>query len=787
MNNVVRLHDTASVELATANNDPQKQKRLFDVARLKSELLKPIASKKIFLCYRLEYKANADKPSKIPYYAITARRRNGKCGNPDDIANLVTLEQAIEAVQHGRFDGVGIAFYPGCGVIGIDFDHCLSVGPDGKLVKNYTPAQKAVVDALGTNHYTEVSPSKTGTHILVLGDTESLRECGEVELFGNNLFLTLTGFAAKKPIQVISDSALTSVRATIQSLKNKPIVLSISSVANISDDPIAHPTNVIDPFPYTENFAYFFDALHVATPVPDERSQWLAGIWACCSLVVLQDWPESETRAACSAWSAKSKKHADSDFDKTWNEGVSRTARKLAEGGTSITTHRTILTIAAKKGHKSIALTSQVMPPLQAMQVRFSLFNGGGTIGIIDESDLKRKQVHCGIGALNVMRRPDGQLQIARALKEAYPQADEKAVIKEFLVSPATRQYDGFDFTPGVPKSGALNLWVGPKPEPVLGTWDTTNKFLLNVICAGDRSVYQYLIGYLAHALQRPQEKPGVMITLVGGQGIGKGTLFEIITFIWPATTLQTNRISDITGDFNDPLEGSMFILLDEATFAGDRRATDARKNIVTAPTVRINPKGQPQRTIPSVHRLINATNHAHVGQTDYDDRRDLTLRVSDIHKGDHGYWKALYAAMPIEIPAMMYDLIRHDLSGFNVRLKPDTAELIRQKLKSLQPLDSYWYECLYSGSILTGADWPDFIATNEVVHGAKELAKGARYHSQINAPIVADMMRRVCPGATRSQRKADLHRSRGFTLPELSACRLSFETYLGGQIEWTE
>jgi hypothetical protein len=43
--------------------------------------------------------------------------------------------------------------------------------------------------------------------------------------------------------------------------------------------------------------------------------------------------------------------------------------------------------------------------------------------------------------------------------------------------------------------------------------------FLLELISVGNQESYDYLIRYLAHALQFPEEKPEVMIILKGGQG----------------------------------------------------------------------------------------------------------------------------------------------------------------------------------------------------------------------------------------------------------------------------
>lgn len=422
---------------------------------------------------------------------------------------------------------------------------------------------------------------------------------------------------------------------------------------------------------------------------------------------------------------------------------------------------------------------------LADIQSAYALIRVGGSLGIVDLKSLRQRQRFSALGALQIMGQGDGRLLILRHLKAYHPKADSKAIVGEFFIDPSTTMYNGVDFTPGAGKDEALNLWGAPTLVPVQGAWPILADFMLSVICAGDENIYQYLIRYLAHALQFPQVKPGVMVTLVGGQGTGKGTLFALVMKLWGATTLLTSRMDDVVGNFNDSLEGSMFVLLDEAQFAGDRRAADALKSLVTSPEIRINPKGQAQRTIPSVHRIIAATNHAHAATREHDDRRDLTLRVSDIHKGDYNYWEKVYGAIDGETPAMMHDLLAMDLSGFNIRQKPDTGELTKQKLRSLPPIDAYWHECLYMGTVLPGIDWPEFVSTEALCAGVKEFCKGGRTHSAITSDATVTAIRKLCPKISREQRVIHGRRMRGLVLPCLNDCRQAFEKHIGGKIEW--
>jgi hypothetical protein len=49
---------------------------------------------------------------------------------------------------------------------------------------------------------------------------------------------------------------------------------------------------------------------------------------------------------------------------------------------------------------------------------------------------------------------------------------------------------------------------------------------------------------------------------------------------------------------------------------------------------------------------------------------------------------------------ALLHILLDLDLTGFDVRSVPQTNALVSQKLKTLDPLDTLWHDCLDEGSI---------------------------------------------------------------------------------------
>jgi hypothetical protein len=374
-----------------------------------------------------------------------------------------------------------------------------------------------------------------------------------------------------------------------------------------------------------------------------------------------------------------------------------------------------------------------------------------------------------------------------RALKARFPNQDPAPVIAAFLDSPLTTMYRGVYIHPTEERPGLLNKWRGPTLRPKEGDWSRLRTFLLNDICDGNERAFQYLLQYLAHALQKPEEKPGVKIVLGGGQGTGKGTLGRILARIWGPTYLHIHDVNMITGDFNGPLVWSVIVFLDEALFVGDHKVKNKLKALVTEPLAMINDKNISQYQVESFHRYFVASNADHIQQTEHDDRRDFVLRVSDRHQGDLEYWKLVYAEIDGDGPAaLMHELLEMDLTDFDVRRRPVTAAAIDERVQSLDEVGRWWHQCLRDGYIEGfGTDWLTFLPTLQALELIEAFAGGRRYQRLTTQDVVKQLLK-LCPGITQAQRRLSSgDRPRGLVLPSLEVARQEFELYMGGEVPW--
>lgn len=442
------------------------------------------------------------------------------------------------------------------------------------------------------------------------------------------------------------------------------------------------------------------------------------------------------------------------------------------------------------------AVTKLKPNPLKLLQKEFSLLDLGGKFGVFRPDSLIWVSGMPTAPALYVYQVKDAAIAMKRFIETMPVSTKPTELINQFYSDPLTTVYQNIAFTPEAVSSTTLNLWLGHTITPKAGPWQALKQYLLYVICDGDEIAFDYLIRFIAHALQKPEEKPGVMIVLLSGQGTGKGTLEIILRKIWAATILMVNDVESVVGRFNARLERSFIVFMDEALFRGDGKSSDRLKSLVTAKHIQIEEKYQPERTIESHHRFIAASNQEHFNRTEYDDRRMYYLRVSERFKDNPEYWSHVHTAIKSgEVGAMADDLLTMDISDFNVRQRPASNELLNQKLKSLTGLERFWFDALWNGLIYGcgqyignfDSDWiaGKFWQTDSILRAYKNKYPSEQRYNPADGRELSEVLKRICPSAVNVRRQVGGDRRWGYDLPELSIARGEMGVYLGGKPNW--
>jgi putative DNA primase/helicase len=334
---------------------------------------------------------------------------------------------------------------------------------------------------------------------------------------------------------------------------------------------------------------------------------------------------------------------------------------------------------------------------------------------------------------------------------------------------------------------GKLNTYMGRGCDPISATKNDVKIYLnhiYKVICDSDKPSYEYVIKWLAHLFQKPEEKPEVAIVLKAGQGTGKGTFIDPIGKIIGSHYLHAQSPEQVIGKFNAQLENKLLVFADEF-FAGSKGSTDRLKTMITESVGSIERKGQDRIQVPCFARIIMATNHENVIKIERDERRYLYLEVSEKYKQDAEYFDKLHSAInqPDFCSKLLGYFLDFDITSFSPRNVPKTKALTNQKIDNLEPLDKWLYSILKAGG-LAGEGWAYHVPSSDLTNHAEDWLE----HHKLS--VWGDVSRKV--GILLSNIKTERVKKRDGDkhiwyrqFKSLDETRQKFSEYLKADLEW--
>jgi hypothetical protein len=289
-----------------------------------------------------------------------------------------------------------------------------------------------------------------------------------------------------------------------------------------------------------------------------------------------------------------------------------------------------------------------------------------------------------------------------------------------WMESRKRRQYTGgVVFDPSAPLSKptdrgedlVYNLWNG---WTVVPRRDTSCELFLahcrDVICNGDEALYVYLLGWMAHIVQQPGDKPGVALVLRGRKGVGKDTVGDYLGRICHQNHVKISQMNQLTGQFNAHMEKALILHVEEAIWAGDKAKHGPLQQAITGEFMSIERKGVDIVQRPNFMRLIISSNEDWVIPATEDERRYFVLDVPDTRKDDHAYFAALrHERDHGGAEALLAFLQDYDLSDFVVRNVPKTAGLAAQIQAGAKNVDAFVRDFLDTDATLPAHTHPDF------------------------------------------------------------------------------
>jgi hypothetical protein len=372
-------------------------------------------------------------------------------------------------------------------------------------------------------------------------------------------------------------------------------------------------------------------------------------------------------------------------------------------------------------------------------------------------------------------------------------------IAKYWLNHADRQQYSSVVFAPDSEPGGnqetfTFNMWQGIAFSPRRGKWNLLREHIVKNIARGNRDHAMWILGWMAHAVQEPEELPGTAIALKGPQGCGKGVFANTFCKLFGPHAIHVSDPAHLIGQFNAHLKDKLVVFADEAFYGGDKRHAGILKALITERMRMIEPKGINAFTVRNYCRLILATNEDRVVPAGPDERRFAVFDVSSEHAQDHGYFAAI--ADQLEDggnEALLYYLLNFDLSRVDVGTIPRTDALLAQKIQSWDTATHFWYERLRAGYIKSAeGDWNDQGSSggyrvrrsnlmNQLMdYGDYDKRRQAETSLGMRLPKLCTEMSTVRIPHSQSGR-----RERWYTFPPISECRRLFEQHIRMELEW--
>jgi hypothetical protein len=585
--------------------------------------------------------------------------RNGKATKPpihpgtggyaknNDPSTWGTLEDARYVVDERGLAGVGIVLGDGLG--GIDLDACRD--PETGEI---TPWAQQVVDEFAT--YTEVSPSGTGLKLWAFGaptelptnsipmDTPPIQgKDPKIEVFVTGRYFCVTGEHLEGTPDEITDAGeLGGPWDRIRARLGAP-----STNGSGPERKVAEPTGTTE---LSDRLRAALDGdrklrvLWTAGKAPgNDRSRNDA---ALAATLALKGFTDEEIEAAIRAYPL-GQVHQEAgtrgyDTDRAVGRllGLAQQARENRdeEGGVRLDDFR-----AYMPEHKYIFRPSRELWPASSVDARIPPIQEG-------KETLKASK----------------WLDRHRPVEQMTWIPGKPEIIEDRLVS-----HGGWIERDGV---RCFNLYRPPIIEP--GDPGKADPWLEH----GNRifpDSFDHILRWLAHRVQKPDEKINHAIALIGPQGTGKDTLIEGVLPAVGTWNVWEVGPEALMGRFNPHIK-SVILRVSEARDLGDTdryRLYEHLKTLTAAPphVLRVDEKNVREYMVPNVTGVVITSNHTDGIYLPADDRRHY-VAATELTKDDftEAYWTRLWGWYHREgfrhIAAYLHDL---DLSDFNPKAPP--------------------------------------------------------------------------------------------------------------------
>lgn len=437
----------------------------------------------------------------------------------------------------------------------------------------------------------------------------------------------------------------------------------------------------------------------------------------------------------------------------------------------------------------------EVKDPILAMNDTFALAVAGGGHHILWETtDVK--------GNFKLEHLNEASFHKIHAHKTIeFGDGKRQALSKLWLTHPDCRRYDGLVFAPGKTIDPRFyNMWRGFSVEPIKAgevvpdEWkkglDQFLEHALVNVCNGDEKLFRYLIGFYAHMIQKPWEKPLVALVFKGKKGVGKNAINERVAALIRGHYTIADDKRYLISNFNGHMESCLMLMLDEAFWSGDKDAEGRLKGLITGTHHNIEHKGKEPFQVDNVTRVIVLGNERWLVPASDDERRYAVFTVGNGRRKDKHFFRTMKERMEDGgYRLLLTYLLNFDISDIDINEAPMTQGLIDQKHASLEPLEQWWLDCLTEGRIVgSAAAGVTFEEINADTFRNAFVEYTRRRGIRVRLPderAIMETMKSVAPSMTKTPTRIGGARGFVYLSSGLSVLRKDWENFVGMKLSW--
>lgn len=251
-----------------------------------------------------------------------------------------------------------------------------------------------------------------------------------------------------------------------------------------------------------------------------------------------------------------------------------------------------------------------------------------------------------------------------------------------------------------------VNGFTGWKYESRMsGSCELFKTYIMEVLCANDKSAYEYIWNFLSHMIQFPQEKPNVALLFRGKKGTGKSFMFTMLQELLGGLdgyAYSVNSSATFSGSYNGQYAiGRLALFVHEWEITKSRAIENRVKSFITEDKIDVNIKYVKNFAAANYTRVMGATNHNHIWNTSEDERRISVFNVSEEHIQDIAYFAAIAAELSNGgFGRLAYELREYKVDRQMVMRPLQNTALAEQKQMSRTPAQDFAFRLLKAGEV---------------------------------------------------------------------------------------